>query len=136
MMIVVVVACRQIHAMGFPAERVVRTCKTLGEDSQKIIHFCLLVDQLVETEKFPEEEVSKRPSLFIFFNSLPSSKFLPFTNLYSSTNLSQRISTQTIVMKPIPTIRQTPTTIPNWSKALMVCSPGIFKTVKQKLVEF
>ena len=40
----------------------------LGEDSQKIIHFCLLVDQLVETEKFPEEEVSKRPSLFIFFN--------------------------------------------------------------------
>ena len=50
--------------MGFPAERVVRTCMALGEDSQKIIHFCLLVDQLVETEKFPEEEVSKRPSLF------------------------------------------------------------------------
>ena len=42
----------------------------LGEDSQKIIHFCLLVDQLVETEKFPEEEVSKRPSLFIFLTTV------------------------------------------------------------------
>jgi len=49
--------CKQIHAMGFPAERVVRTCKALGEDSQKIIHFCLLVDQFVEKDKFPEEEV-------------------------------------------------------------------------------
>ena len=50
--------CRQIHAMGFPAKRVVRTCQALGEDSQQIIHFCLLVDQFVEVEKFPEEEVS------------------------------------------------------------------------------
>ena len=45
-----------------------RTCKALGEDSQQIIHFCLLVDQFVETEKFPEEEVSRRPSILILEN--------------------------------------------------------------------
>lgn len=56
---------RQIHAMGFPAERVVRTCKALGEDSQKIIHFCLLVDQFVEKDKFPEEEVSRSSILIL-----------------------------------------------------------------------
>ena len=56
-------------------------------------------------------------------------QFLLFTNLYSSTNLSQRISTQTIVMKPSPTMRQTPTTIPNWSNACVVCCPEIFPTV-------
>ena len=44
--------------MGFPVARVVRTCQALGEDSQQIIHFCLLVDQFVEAEKFPEKEVS------------------------------------------------------------------------------
>ena len=58
-------------------------------------------------------------------------QFILFTNLYSSTNLSQRISTQTIVMKPSPTMRQTPTTIPNCSNALMVCSPEIFQRVTQ-----
>ena len=44
--------------MGFPIARIVRTCLALGEDSQQIIHFCLLVDQFVEAEKFPEKEVS------------------------------------------------------------------------------
>ena len=43
--------------MGFPMDRVVRTCQALGEDSQQIIHFCLLVDQIAEKEKYPEKEV-------------------------------------------------------------------------------
>jgi hypothetical protein len=45
--------------MGFPMERVGRTCQALGEDAQLIIQFCILVDQFVEKEEFPEKEASE-----------------------------------------------------------------------------
>lgn len=48
--------CRQVHEMGFPLDRVVRTCLALkaAEDpdgGQRIINFCLLVDKVSEALK-------------------------------------------------------------------------------------
>ena len=37
--------CAQVREMGFPLSRAVKACLALGDDSQKIINFCLLVDR-------------------------------------------------------------------------------------------
>ena len=39
--------CRQISEMGFALERVAKGCKSFGDDRQKIINYCLLVEDLV-----------------------------------------------------------------------------------------
>ena len=39
--------CRQISEMGFALERVAKGCKSFGDDRQKIINYCLLVEELV-----------------------------------------------------------------------------------------
>jgi len=40
--------CQQLHEMGFPLSRLAVGVKAVGLDTQKIINFCLVVDQLVE----------------------------------------------------------------------------------------
>ena len=40
--------CKQIHDMGFPLERLGKACKSLGDDDQQMINYCLLVDKLME----------------------------------------------------------------------------------------
>ena len=40
--------CKQIHDMGFPLGRLAKACKSLGNDDQQMINYCLLVDKLVE----------------------------------------------------------------------------------------
>jgi len=40
--------CRQLHEMGFPLSRLVKGCQAVGNDSQKLINFCLVVDRLVD----------------------------------------------------------------------------------------
>jgi hypothetical protein len=51
--------CRQISEMGFPLDRVASGCKSLGDDRQKLINFCLLVDKLANdsVERFSASEV-------------------------------------------------------------------------------
>ena len=41
--------------MGFPLARVTKVCRTLGDDEQQIINFCLIVDKFVESESFDAE---------------------------------------------------------------------------------
>ena len=36
--------CKQLHDMGFPLERLGKACKSLGDDDQQMINYCLLVD--------------------------------------------------------------------------------------------
>jgi len=43
--------------MGFPLGRVAKVCRSLGNDQQQMINFCLLVDKLVETEGVSAEQV-------------------------------------------------------------------------------
>ena len=44
--------------MGFSLERVAKGCKSLGDDRQKILNFCLLVDKLLSSgDKFSADEV-------------------------------------------------------------------------------
>ena len=40
--------CRQLHEMGFPLSRLAVGVNSVGKDTQKLINFCLVVDQLVE----------------------------------------------------------------------------------------
>lgn len=51
--------CKQISEMGFSLERVVNGCKSLGDDRQKLINFCLMVDKILSTDKvkFAAQEV-------------------------------------------------------------------------------
>lgn len=50
--------CQQISEMGFNLARVVKGYKSLGDDRQKLINFCLLVDKLLNSgSKFTEAEV-------------------------------------------------------------------------------
>lgn len=50
--------CRQISEMGFKIERVVKGCKSLGDDRQKLINFCLLVDKILSSNgRFSPHEV-------------------------------------------------------------------------------
>ena len=38
--------CKQISEMGFALDRVAKGCKNFGDDRQKIINYCLMVDKL------------------------------------------------------------------------------------------
>ena len=38
--------CKQISEMGFALDRVAKGCKSFGDDRQKIINYCLMVDKL------------------------------------------------------------------------------------------
>ena len=50
--------CRQISEMGFALERVAKGCKSFGDDRQKIINYCLMVEDMVnEVGKSSAEEV-------------------------------------------------------------------------------
>lgn len=50
--------CKEISEMGFNLERVVNGCKSLGDDKQKLINFCLLVDKILSCgEKFKAADV-------------------------------------------------------------------------------
>ena len=37
--------CRQLEEMGFPLSRLATGCRAVGQDSQKLINFCLVVDR-------------------------------------------------------------------------------------------
>ena len=37
--------CRQLQEMGFPLSRLAVGCRAVGQDSQKLINFCLVVDR-------------------------------------------------------------------------------------------
>ena len=41
--------CRKIHDMGFPLERLAKACKSLGDDDQLMINYCLLVDKILDS---------------------------------------------------------------------------------------
>ena len=51
--------CKQISEMGFNLSRVAKGCKSLGDDRQKLINYCLMVDKLLSNEgnKFSPDEV-------------------------------------------------------------------------------
>lgn len=50
--------CKELSEMGFSLERVVNGCKSLGDDKQKLINFCLLVDKILSGgEKFKAADV-------------------------------------------------------------------------------
>ena len=50
--------CCQISEMGFALERVAKGCKSFGDDRQKIINYCLMVEDMVnEVGKSSAEEV-------------------------------------------------------------------------------
>lgn len=51
--------CRQISEMGFDLSRVAKGCKSLGDDRQKLINYCLMVDKILgdRANKFSPNEV-------------------------------------------------------------------------------
>ena len=51
--------CKQISEMGFSLDRVAKGCKSFGDDRQKIINYCLVVDKLANnsSEKFTVSEI-------------------------------------------------------------------------------
>ena len=70
--------CKQLHDMGFPLDRLAKACKSIGDDDQQMINYCLLVDKILEdpmvAAKHPEASYRHVVEDVVLMHSLEDTK--------------------------------------------------------------